>query len=78
MMEKTNIPIFFTIDDTYAPYVSCAISSMIENSSKQYHYKIYILHQNLSQDNISKILSLESSWKIILINSSNYPEYVDS
>ena len=59
MLEKTNIPIFFTIDDSYAPYASCAISSMIENSSKQYHYQIYVLHQDLSQENIAKISRLQ-------------------
>lgn len=59
MKEKKEIPIFFTIDNSYAPYVSCAILSMIENSSKEYLYKIYILHQELTEDNISKISSLQ-------------------
>ena len=39
---KKQIPIFFTIDDKYAPYVACAITSIIENSSKDYEYKIFI------------------------------------
>lgn len=59
MKKRKDIPIFFTIDNTYAPYVSCAILSMIENCSKEYDYKIYILHQELTKENISKISSLQ-------------------
>ena len=51
---KKEIPIFFTIDDKYAPYVSVAIKSIIQNASKEYNYKIIILHQELSDENINK------------------------
>ena len=37
---KKEIPIFFTIDNSYAPYISVAIKSIIENASKNYNYKI--------------------------------------
>ena len=59
-MNKNLIPIFFTIDDEYAKYVSCAIHSMIENSSKEYNYKIYILHQNLNEKNKQKLSLLQN------------------
>ena len=55
---KKEIPIFFTIDDKYAPYVSVAIKSIIQNASKEYDYKIIILHQELSDENINKISAL--------------------
>ena len=29
---KEEIPIFFTVDNSYVPYLSCAIKSIIENS----------------------------------------------
>lgn len=58
---KKEIPIFFTIDDKYAPYVSVAIKSIIQNASKEYNYKIIILHQELSDENIKKISSLEEA-----------------
>lgn len=56
---KSKIPIFFTIDDNYVPFVSVAIKSIIENASKDYIYKIIILHQGLSEENINNILFLE-------------------
>ena len=59
MKENKQIPIFFTIDNQYAPYASCAITSIIENSSKEYEYKIYILHNGLNEKNIRRLSSLK-------------------
>ena len=55
---KKQIPIFFTIDDGYAPYVACAITSIIQNSSREYDYKIYILHDGLNEENLTKLSKL--------------------
>ena len=49
------IPIFFSVDEGYAPYLDCAIRSMVENASKDNEYKIYVLHQDLTEDSIEKI-----------------------
>lgn len=57
---KKEIPIFFTIDDAYAPYADCAIRSIKENSSKEYNYKIYILHQGLKEKNINILSKLSN------------------
>lgn len=57
---KKEIPIFFTIDDKYAPCISVAIKSIIDNASNEYKYKIMVLHQNLDEENIKKISSLEN------------------
>ena len=58
MELKKEIPIFFTIDDSYAPYLGVAIKSIIENASKEYNYKIIVLNQGLTEENIGKISSL--------------------
>ena len=55
---KKQIPIFFTIDDGYAPSVACAITSIIQNSSREYDYKIYILHDGLNEENLAKLSKL--------------------
>ena len=59
MESKKQIPIFFTIDNKYAPYVSTAISSIIENSSKEYDYKIFIIHEELTNENKVKLSGLQ-------------------
>ena len=49
--DRTLIPIFFAIDDGYAPYLSVAVDSLIQNASPDYDYRIHIVHQGLSQEN---------------------------
>lgn len=60
MKTKEEIPVFFSIDDRYAPYLSVAINSIIANSSTDYQYKIIILYQSLSADNQNKLGQLEN------------------
>ena len=58
---KTNkqIPIFFSIDDSYAPYLAVALNSAIKNSSPDRNYKAIILHQNLKPEHQKRLSLLE-------------------
>ena len=42
---KREIPIFFATDDSYAPFLAVAINSMLDNASKEYFYKIFVLNK---------------------------------
>ena len=43
MKENLNtIPIFFTVDDKYVPFLAVALQSLIENSSEKNYYLIKI------------------------------------
>ena len=56
MMKYENlIPIVFATDDNYVPLLSVALRSILDNASKNYLYKIYILNTELSEENIEKI-----------------------
>lgn len=57
-MKKT-IPIFFTIDASYAPYLSVAIASLIDNASKEYNYHIHVVYESITNDAIEKLKTLE-------------------
>lgn len=57
-MQTNLIPVFFTIDNSYAPFLAVALSSAIENSSPDNHYKAIILHQDVSETNRRKIKAL--------------------
>lgn len=50
-----EIPIFFSTDDTYLPYLDVAIVSLIANASKQYQYRILVLNTGLSEEKIRKV-----------------------
>lgn len=56
-----EIPIFFTIDDSYAPFLAVALNSAIRNASPHRAYRAIVLHQGLSESNLEKIKALETS-----------------
>lgn len=55
-----EIPIFFTIDDSYAPFLAVALYSAIRNADPNRQYKAIILHQGLSEENADKLLALQT------------------
>lgn len=50
-----EIPVFFSTDDNYIPYLDVAISSLIENASKDYQYRIVVLNTGLCPENVAKV-----------------------
>ena len=67
-MMNREIPIFFTIDDSYAPFLAVALNSAIKNSDPQRNYKAVVLYQDLGADNISRLQSLQTeNFKIELM-----------
>lgn len=55
-----EIPIFFTIDDAYAPFLAVALHSAIQNANPTRQYKAIVLHQDLDEINVAKLKSLET------------------
>ena len=68
-MNNKIIPIFFTIDDAFAPFASVAIKSLLDNANPDYFYNIHIVNNGLSLENQEKILSLETSYSKIMFNN---------
>ncbi len=54
-LMTNDIPIFFSTDDNYIPYLDVALASLIENASKDYRYKIIVLNTGLEPENIAKV-----------------------
>lgn len=54
-----EIPIFFSIDDNYAPFLAVALTSAIKNSSPERQYKAIVLHRDLNEENIKRLKALE-------------------
>ena len=61
MKSKIEIPIFFSTDDNYIPFLTVALHSIIENASKEYNYRIIVLNSGITEKNISEIRKLENS-----------------
>ena len=60
-----EIPIFFTIDDGYAPFLAVALNSAVKNCNPKRKYRSIVLHQDLSQKNIAKLQALQTENFII-------------
>ena len=41
-MKNCTIPIFFSSDDNYIPFLAVAITSLVNNASKEYKYDITV------------------------------------
>ena len=74
-----EIPIFFSTDDNYIPYLDVAVSSLIANASKEFNYRIIILNTGLNKENVDKIKQNERyKFKIDFVDISNDVEKIKS
>lgn len=53
------IPIFFSSDDNYLPFLAVSIRSLIENASPDYDYCIHILNNGLNERRLAPILDMQ-------------------
>ena len=53
------IPIFFSTDDNYVPFLDVTIRSLIDNASRDFKYHIVVLNTGLNKENTDKILQLQ-------------------
>ncbi len=56
------IPVFFAVNDNYAPYLGVALDSMLDNASRDYQYKIYVLVTDLSLAHKEKLLQVAKKY----------------
>lgn len=75
--HNNQIPIFYTVDDAYIPFLAVSIASLIDNSSKENEYLIKILYTNITDEHIQKIKALETeNVKIEFVNFTSQIESV--
>lgn len=64
-MKKGIVPLFFATDDNYLPFLAVTLESILENSSQEYAYKIYVLHSGVNEENKEKIMRYSHSGFVI-------------
>ena len=52
------IPIVFATNDGYLPYLAVALRSVMDNTSKDFFYDVYVLHSGLDPLNIFKLVNM--------------------
>jgi len=72
-MERQIIPIVLSADDNYVPMLGTTIYSIIQNASRDYFYRLYILYTDMSQGHRLKLKEAETkNSEIILIDISEW------
>lgn len=72
-MENKVIPIFYACDDAFVKYTIVSLSSMIKNASKDYKYKVYVLHTEISDEMKQKTLDLANeNFEISFVSVEKY------
>lgn len=72
-----EIPIIFSTDDQYIPFLDVAIKSLIANASVEYEYRIIVLNTGLKEDNLQKVLQNEKAgFKIEFVDISKQVEEI--
>lgn len=54
-----EIPVFFAVDNGYIPFLGVALSSLIENTSKENKYAIKVLFTSVTEENKARIKKYE-------------------
>lgn len=61
LQMNREIPIFFTIDNGYAPFLAVALNSAIKNADSSRQYRAIVLHEGLTEENAAKLKDLETA-----------------
>ena len=66
-----NIPVFFSVDDNYVPFLMVTLESIISNMSKNNNYDFYVLNNGLKQENIDRLLKYnKNNYTLNFVNMS--------
>jgi len=57
---KPVVPIFFSVNDAYSPFLATAIASIQDNASRNYTYRIHILTDDISEENRTRLQALST------------------
>lgn len=53
--NKKEIPLVFALDDNYAPFLSVALKSILDNANSENFYSVYLLNTHLKEDIKAKL-----------------------
>lgn len=74
-----EIPVFFSTDDNYIPYLDIAIKSLVANASRAFTYRIIVLNTGLKEDHVRRVMqNEEDGFKIDFVDISEEVENIKS
>lgn len=71
--NKPIIPIFFSIDENYLPFLAVSLKSIIDNASKNYKYEIKVLNSGIKESEKAKLNKFNNdNFDIEFVDITNY------
>ena len=55
MTKRLLVPVFFTADENYAPYLSTALASLVDHVSKNNDYDVNVIYHNMKRSTMRKL-----------------------
>ena len=57
-MKKMTVPVFFSADEKYAPYLAVAIASLIDHTNPACKYELHVVYHDMKKRTVRRIASL--------------------
>ena len=54
-MKRLLVPVFFTADENYEPYLSTALASLVDHVSKKNDYDVNVIYHNMKRSTMRKL-----------------------
>ena len=73
--QKGNkrVPVVFATNENYAPYAGVTITSIVENSSKDFFYDIYVFYTELSKETINAFETMSGkNYSVTCVDVNSY------
>lgn len=78
-ISPSPVTVVLSADNKYLPYLAVTIQSLCAHASTQNHYEIYILHENITEENACKILTMQQEHiSITFLSITEYLKTVDT
>ena len=75
-MKNSDIPIVFSADNFYVPYMATTIQSIMENASPNRTYTFFILHQEITDDSMELLKKQIAFYPHFSVNFINVKEHI--
>ena len=72
-MTTSHIPIFYACDNNFVKFTVVSLYSMIKNASKEYKYRVYVLHTDITEETKQSVYALANdNFEIFFEDVSDY------
>ncbi|MBQ9087068.1 MAG: 1-acyl-sn-glycerol-3-phosphate acyltransferase [Clostridia bacterium] len=77
-MARSYIPIFYACDNAFVKFTVVSLHSIMQNASKEYHYRVHILHTDIKEETKEQVYALAQDNPHFEISFDDVTDYLHS